>query len=336
MSKHQINTPTAVLISDIHYSISTLKLADASLLQAVVLADILGVPLIIAGDLHDTKANLRGECVSAIINTLTRCAQTIYIIIGNHDRINEKAPAHSLEFLRPYATIVDSPLWCPEAYAWLLPYYHDPDECIADIKALKTIHLEPNFIMHQGIEGSHSGDYIQDKSAITKQDVAGLRVISGHYHRRQTISLPKDGVWDYIGNPYTTGFGEASDPDKGYSILMSDGRLKFTHSYLRQHHIIECDAELNFSAIFHTTEDLFWIKVTDTKENLMRVTREAVNKKLTGWPFRLDLIPIDTTSQVFTPKNLTQFELLDSLIDSLTNTSDERKTRLKQSWKDLI
>ena len=51
-------SPIAVLISDIHYNINTLPVADAALRQAIAKANELDVVLIVTGDLHDTKANL--------------------------------------------------------------------------------------------------------------------------------------------------------------------------------------------------------------------------------------------------------------------------------------
>lgn len=326
-----MSRPVAVLISDVHYSVHTLKLADAAMRQAINTANELKVPLIVAGDLHDTKANLRGECVSALIKTFTTCIFPPYILIGNHDRINEKDSAHSLEFLRAYANIVDSPLWCPTAYAWLLPYYHNSDECRADIKELRLVNPGANFIMHQGIEGSNTGDYIQDKSAISPEDVSGLQVISGHYHQRQTIKLLDGGQWDYIGNPYTTSYGEASDPPKGYQILLDNGSLQFIPTHLRKHVIWNEVIGQQIDQPSVSEGDLLWIKMYGTREQLNMVTKNSVPLSM---PFRLDLIPTDTTTSA-PAQNLSQADLLDSLIDSLTNTSDERKTRLKQSWKDL-
>lgn len=339
-----MNKPLAVIISDIHYNINTLPLADAAMRQAINKANELDVPLIVAGDLHDTKANLRGECINAMIETFKKCVEVPYVLVGNHCRINEKAPAHSLNFLQPYANIVDSPLWCKSAAAWLLPYYHDPEECRSDIKDLRSNRLGGLFIMHQGIEGSHSGDYIQDKSAIRPEDVAGMRVISGHYHRRQTITLPYGGTWNYIGNPFTLNYAEASDPPKGFQVLMSDGSLEFVPTNLRKHVILEIafDKEntLNLPSAKHcVSEDLVWVKVAGSKEQLIKeiVSKAALSTFLgLNSSFRLDLIPTDSKTTAPDPSlKLSQGPLLDSLIDSLGNTSDERKTRLKQTWKGL-
>lgn len=326
--------PVGVLISDIHYNQQTIKLADAAMDQAIDKANSLKVPLIIPGDLHDTKANLRGECVNAIINTIKKCASPPYILVGNHDKINEKSDDHSLNFLAPYAAIIDylpsSPL---HRIGYLIPYQHDPETLR---QYLKTIPKGSQVIMHQGLVDSHMGDYIMDKSAITAADVAGLRVISGHYHARQTIYLPDDGQWDYVGNPYTMSFGEAYDPPKGYQILYSDGSLEFVPTNLRRHIILDISDCGNLVRTDFTPEDLLWVKIRATHEELAVYSRASVGRMLNieDQPFKLDLIPLYTKTQAPT-KQLANVELLDSLIDSMTNTSEARKTGLKELWRRL-
>ncbi len=63
--------PIAVIISDVHYDLNTLEVADAALTKAVSKANDLDVMLIICGDLHNTKANLRAECIDAMYEAVT-------------------------------------------------------------------------------------------------------------------------------------------------------------------------------------------------------------------------------------------------------------------------
>lgn len=328
--------PIAVLISDIHYNINTLQLADASMRQAVAKANSLGVRLIVAGDLHDTKANLRAECVNAMIATFRLSSIKPIIMVGNHDKINEKSEDHSLQFLNRSALLIDS--WDCYKNLHFIPYYADSNELRAAIK-----YEEPEksniLIMHQGIQGSHSGDYIQDKNALQKEDVAGLRVISGHYHRRQTLELPDGGKWDYIGNPYTLGFGEANDPEKGFQVLMDDGSLEFVPTNLRKHVVVEVNYDIFPSK--HpklpswTVQDLIWVKASAKREALLQLSKDTIAKDLgIKQAFRLDLIPTDAKIEL---KNngLDKDKLFDSIIDELPSTSLERKDRLKSLWKGL-
>lgn len=351
-----LNKPIAVLISDVHYNLQTLKLADASMRQAIQKANDLYVPLIVAGDLHDTKANMRGECVNAMLDTFNLCTQPVYILRGNHDSINEKSEDSSLNFLERedisdecngvYTTpriIINKLGFYNELGAingnsvWLFAYHSSVDSLRAKIR---TIDKGSCVIMHQGLQSSNMGDYIQDKSAITPQDVAGLRVISGHYHARQTIQLPDGGSWSYIGNPYTLSWGEANDPEKGFQILYSDGSLEFVPTNLRKHVIMEGDLISKNVKKSHkelTNKDLLWIKLHGRTDQLQSISKAAVYELIgVKQDFKLTLHPTDQGfSQFQQTKSLTQYELLDATIDRL-GVTDETKTRLKQTWRDLL
>jgi DNA repair exonuclease SbcCD nuclease subunit len=327
-NKSPTTKPIAVLISDIHYNLNTIPLASAALSMAIGKAAELDVDLIIAGDLHDTKANLRAECIDAINTTLQKAKKSPLILVGNHDLINEKSNGNSLGFIK-YGRIIQKAISLSKFT--IIPYA----SYIPDIlNKLDLLSRDDLIIMHQGITGSHSGEYIQDKSAITKNDLAGRRVISGHYHRRQTIDLPDGGKFDYIGNPFTLNFGEASDPEKGYQILYDDGSLEFVPTNLRKHVIIDTESPVIPE---FTTQDLVWVKMSGPKEDLANIKKEAVALRYgITQSFKLDLIP--TNSKTAAPKqqeSLTQPQVLDTLIDSMANTTEAQKLRLKTLWKDF-
>jgi len=325
-----MNRPTAVLISDVHYSVHTLKLADDAMRQAISKANALNVPLIVAGDLHDTKANLRGECVNTMLETFKLCGHRPIVLIGNHDRLNEKAQEHALNFLRPYARIIDK-IGEYENLV-LLAYNHDLTELR---RWLTTMEPEYPIIMHQGLNGSNMGDYVKDDTALNKEDVAGLRIISGHYHARQTIELPDGGKWDFIGNPYSLTFGEANDPPKSYQILYADSSLEFVPTNLRRHIIIEMRSDGKAIPHNYMKDDLIWVKVYDTKANLAILNKITVGKMLNLESFKFEQI---CTEEVQTEKadlSLKDDKLLDSIIDSLSDVSDYRKNTLKDMWRQL-
>jgi DNA repair exonuclease SbcCD nuclease subunit len=326
--------PLAVLISDVHFNINTLEVADKALNLAVDKANQLHVPLVIAGDLHDTKANIRGECAFAIMKTLDRCEIIPYVIRGNHCSINEKSKEHSLKFLIHHSTLVETPM--DTELGFMVPYFSDPNELRA---YLKTLPKGSTLIMHQGIEGSNSGEYIQDKSAITYDDVKDFRVISGHYHQRQDIKTGATGLFSYLGNPFTLGFGEANDPEKGFSILMSDGSLEFIPTNLRRHKKIGlCWDDLTniISGLYIKDVDILWIEIQGPSDKLSKITKEYVAKSLgIVQGFRLDLVPTETkidTAKLETTKS--KSEILDQIIDQL-NETDKRKANLKALWRQL-
>jgi DNA repair exonuclease SbcCD nuclease subunit len=339
--------PRAVLISDVHYSLQTLEVADQAVRMAIAKSKELDVPLIVCGDLHDTKANLRGECVKAMLNTFGLTVKDDYlnlvntiVLVGNHDRINEKSTEHSLEFLRMTTQVVNKPTFTNMVgvkgkSVHLIPYQHDTDVIR---NYLKKVDKGSTIIMHQGVKGSASGEYIQDRTALTEADLAGFRVISGHYHQRQSFKLPDGGQFDYVGNPYTFNFGEANDPDKGFQILMDDGSLEFVPTNLRKHRVIDRRVEEfgTFGLTSPTDGDLFWVKVRGTSEQLAKVDKDFVTKHLYITSFRLTLISDETTTQEPERSNeMPQDELFDSLIDSL-NVEAPKKNRLKNLWKTLL
>lgn len=331
----------AVIISDVHYNLNTLEVADKAMRMAIAKANELDVHLVVSGDLHDSKANLRAECVNTMLSTFEKSIKTPIIVRGNHDQLHEKSTEHSLNFLFNDAIIIEKSMSLPMMpRLHFIPYQHDANTFR---ELLKAISKDRIILAHQGITNSSAGHYIQDKSAIRPEDVAGRRIISGHYHTRQTIKLPDGGQWDYVGNPFTLGFGEANDPQKGFQILYNDGSLEFVPTNLRKHVIHECTTDfmaLNLAACppaWVEKGDLLWVKVTGPKEKLTSMSKKEIANHcgfFVGSDFKLDLIPLDTITEAPKAKDQTQGEILDSLIDSLTNTSPERKERVKQLWKD--
>lgn len=324
-------------MSDVHYSRQTLEIADKATRLAIGAANSLGVRLMVPGDLHDTKGALWSPCVDRMIETLSMCSQLPLILIGNHDKINEKSDEHALKFLLGKAILINSISYDAHKDIVFVPYHHDVSAL--RMKLNKTFNKDKRIvIMHQGVQSSNAGHYYQDPSALTKNDLSGLRVISGHYHARQSFDLPNGGHFDFVGNPYSLNFGEAGDPPKGYQILYDDGSLKFVTTNLRRHYIME----VQYTDLTNTTivspgnyDDILWVKVTGTKEQLSTLSKKKVAHDLIiQQDFKLDLISLDTKAKIET-KNVSKSDMLDGLIDSLTNTSIERKTRLKALWKGL-
>lgn len=337
-------TPIAVLISDIHYNLNTLDLADKAMNMAIDKAEELVIPVIVAGDLHDTKANLRAECVNRMLKTFSRMTSEDVILIGNHDKINEKSEGHSLEFLKALdVTVENQPTIHPRTGLHLIPYQHDT-EVLRNY--LKSCPKGSTIIMHQGLTGAAPGEYTQDKSAISYEDVRDFRVISGHYHTRQDIRTGRPqrggvGLFSYIGNPYSLNFGEASDPDKGFQVLYADGSLEFVPTNMRRHIVFNMASnEIGPQTILsYNAEDLLWLKVTGTKEELARLNREIIIAKLDikATSVRIDMIPIETlVSSQLIETTLSKDQTLDNLIDSESTITVEQKVRLKQLWRDNI
>lgn len=338
------NRIRAVLIADVHFNEKNIELAAAALLAAVHEANILRVPLIIAGDLNDTKSIIRGECLNRIIGILLEAEIQVYVLIGNHDRLNEKAPAHSLEFLKylPNVTVVDQMIYCQSVEAYLLPYYHNTDDLRED---LRLCHPGSDLIIHQGVMGAFMGEYIVDKSSIEPEAFAGFRVISGHYHRAQMIitdgkkhaGLFEVGTFHYIGTPYSITQAEANDGLKGIRIL-TDESLTLKPLYFRKHRKIECrwDKVMGpFDDI--NSDDILWLQVSGPSSELDKLKKKDIGLALLGHQnFKLDLIP--DTAEVMDAEEIKTFtdeELLDKLIDDSEETK-EAKEYLKTLWRQTL
>ncbi len=338
--------PCAVLISDVHYSLSTLQLADSAFQSAMLKAYELKVPLIDCGDITNDKAMLRAEVVNQLLTTFSTASLNkvpIYLLIGNHSLLNHLGDEHALHFLKGLCTIVDTTLTLPMGPGLdakrmrLIAYQSNPQKFkeLIDPKGW-DFYPEPGVILcHQGIQGADMGHYVLDKSSIDPAIFKGRRVISGHYHKRQ--DLPGTNV-SYLGNPYTLGFGESDHGPKGFNILYSDGSLELVPLNLPKHVVIERTVASVLDPIEGLRpKDHLMIKVTGSEEELRLLNKQEIGLRHLGHAnFRLDSISStikETTKEVV--EELTESELLDSLIETLDGT-DEYKTDLKSTWRNLV
>lgn len=339
--------PICVVSGDIHYNLNNLEAADKSTRMAIAKANELKVPFLANGDTQDQKANLRAECVNAMIETFKTAEITPYINIGNHCKIHAKSKEHALNFLRPYATVVDEPMYCPLLRGHVIPYHDDVEELRTFLK-----HLPENSLvyLHQGLNGSDMGEYITDHSALNPDDLRNFRSILSHYHARQDIKCGRPrkhavGLASYVGSPYSASFGEANDPEKGFQILMDDGTLEFVPTNLRRHVVMnytyarhEDGSETMFTDHCKRLngDELIWVKINGTKEMLAKVTKEGMAKLIGRSEFRLDLIPTDNDTRYSNKtEGMRQSEILDDCIDNKNSLSHEKKQELKKLWKNL-
>lgn len=332
------NNPKAVLISDIHFTVSTLELASSALRQAIAMAIQLNVPLVIAGDLLDSKAIIRGEVANRLLEIFKGHKTTVHLLVGNHDLLNEKSKEHSLNFLGIYCaglSVIDEYYYSKYLDLHFIPYQSSINE-LKEI--LSKIPKQSTIIMHQGLATAYMGHYIQDKTSLPPEAFDGYRVISGHYHRAQNIKCGKTGLFSYIGSPYTTSFAESDDGHKGFQILFDDGSLEQVKTNLRRHIIME----MNFDESFINgrnikLEDLLWLKVHGPKSELDKIDKKELGMKLFGHNnYKLDKIPLKNEDRIDPkPINLTESEIFDSIIDKLEETKEE-KEYLKALWKEVL
>lgn len=331
MRSNSDKKPIFVAISDIHFNLNTLPVASAALKAALAKAEDLGIPLVIAGDLNDTKAIIRAEIMNAILEIISVAKTKVYVLRGNHDQISEKAEDHGLNYLKPFATIVDKSESI-EPNILLVPYQTQGDNLVNIVEAHKGTKI---VVCHQGFLGADMGDYIQDKTSITPDRVKNYQVISGHYHRHQTL-----GTVTYIGSPYTITFGEANDGPKGFLVVNSDGSFTREILGLRRHWILEGDVSENGVTLDsrHTEikpGDLVRIKLKGSRAVLDKVDKDELYERChRPAVFKIDKIYNDTAQVTKEDKKLSIPELFDKIIDNDCD-SDSDRTYLKQLWREI-
>lgn len=334
----------AVLLSDAHFTVSTLELASQALRAGLHKAEELNVPLVIAGDTLDSKAVIRGEVANRLIEIFKemKYSQRCLMLVGNHDLLSEKSDEHSLNFLRPYVEIVQKPVYDRQLESWLVPYHSNPVELFMFLR--DQCSPGQRIICHQGVQGAAMGHYVVDKTSLPRESFADFRVISGHYHKAQDIKCGRPrrgavGLFTYIGNPYTLSFAEAGDPSKGYAVLMDDGLLERIPLNLRQHVIIEADVNSLRHELYlgsPTGKDVIWLKVTGPASELAKINKSELGKSLFGHSnFKLDLIPTEAEASETDTANLTNEQMVDSMIDELSETTNH-KAYLKNLWREIV
>lgn len=351
----KINKPLAVLISDVHYSMSTLDLADTAFRAAIDEAARLKIPLIDCGDLTNDKAILRAEVVNTLINTMKYAEDRgvkVHLLVGNHSLINEKGKEHALNFLAPYADIVSqhTTIFINKTKIGMIPYQSSSEAFKNAVLEIEKTDVDCDIIItHQGFKGAFMGDYFQDKTSVEPEFMEGYIVYSGHYHKHQTI-----GPILYVGNPYTLSFGEANDGPKGYLVIGSDGSYKHVALKLRRHYFIDMHADYVVDLLHNNSpsEALSYIPPYSpvklrisgvTKPQLKVLKKAAIGAKFFGHTdFGLELVEVISQSNDSSSGIPVQFQgaegntkLFDMLIDQLPG-NDEDKTHLKAMWRKMM
>lgn len=195
-----------VAISDVHICLKHLEVSLQVLRTSLEHARSKDVPLVIAGDLNDTKAVMRSEWVKALIQLFKEFADVrIHVLVGNHDLNNKNSSSHSLEFLQLLENVKlhDQPTSVSFMGVEfdLIPYMVHKEDFLEAINGSSVSKV----ICHQGFMGAFMGDYVVDESSVDPKELKDKEIVlSGHYHKHQWVG---DNIM-YFGSPYTVNFGE--------------------------------------------------------------------------------------------------------------------------------
>jgi len=344
-----LRSPIAVATGDSHFTLGTLELASSALRQMILKAKELHVPIILNGDTLDAKAIIRGEIANRLIEILGEIeSEQVYINTGNHDMLSEKGDNSALNFLRPYAQVVSSPVYIERFKSYIVPYFNDTNKLK---EFLHTVDIGTRLIIHQGVMGADLGHYVKDSTSLPTDSFSDFRVIASHYHKRQDIKCgpPRKGavgLFSYLGSPYSITYSEANDGPKGFNILYDDGTLELVPTNLRKHVKLELTTDWlskqdrnRYSESVPESNigqyDLLWVKLTGPESELARVFKAELGHYLQVNQFKLDKIPTEVTRMEETKERLTEAEIMDRLIDQ-TEESLEEKKNLKGLWRETL
>lgn len=148
----------------------------------------------------------------------------VFVLIGNHDRINNKISSGDCHFfqlfkhdLNIYPTIVDNVLQIvKDDKKFVFVQYIEPGLLQAYLdKAGIEIDDVTTFFMHQEFKGCRLGSQISQNGDAWDED--NPFVVSGHIHEFQT---PQSNIM-YIGTPMQVSFG--CGPNKYVAVLTYEG-----------------------------------------------------------------------------------------------------------------
>ena len=275
--------PLFCAISDVHIKLSTEDVSIFVLNQVAERARELKVPVIINGDLNDTKALLRSECIKSLIDYFHKYSDiTFYINVGNHDLNNKNSEGHSLEFLDLLGNVhvVSQPsiLNFDNELFMMIPYQKSNEDFKAAIDLAKKNQVTRLFT-HQGFMSAFMGDYVVDDSSVSPDEVKDFEiVIAGHYHMAQRVN----GNIQFLGSPYTVNFGESSH-DKyiwDFGILDEKIVMKETSTQARRHVQVEVLDKLprKNKALVMPEGTLLKVLLKGTKEFCTKIKKDKLKE----------------------------------------------------------
>lgn len=221
----------------------------------------LGNPVIILGDLLDTKEVVRGKCLNTYLRRLKGSQLHFTILVGNHDWHNLECEEHSLEALKslPNVTVVDTPVHTPKVS--FLPYIHDVEKLRSELNDCSGKVV----FCHADIFGFDYGNGLISDGGLQATELSRTkRVISGHYHKYQVL-----GNITYLGTPFSHSFGE-SNQDKFIGVYdTGTDKLELLPTPFPRHTTQEIDCAKQLD---HTFNDI------DHQRVILRGTQEEIDR----------------------------------------------------------
>lgn len=225
----------------------------------------LGQPVIILGDLLDTKELIRGKCLNFYINTFSKSKLQYDIVVGNHDLFSLESEEHALQALSllPNVRVHDKPHYNSEFNIQFLPY------CKKLLIVRDWLEQTPRSRIVCGHFDINSFDYGNGFKCDTGLDsdtfIQFPLILSGHYHKHQIR-----GNIFYLGTPFAQSFGETNQSKYIMSLDTTTLEYELVETWFPKYMTVEVDCD---STLEHPTLD----KINSNRV-ILRGTRENISK----------------------------------------------------------
>jgi exonuclease SbcD len=238
--------PCALLINDIHVSKDNIAEFHKNWDEALEICKANKIQyLIVGGDMWLSRSAQTLATLIAVRDAILKATKIydLYVVIanGNHCKVNQEDIAgyshifsdyESVEVVNEFTSIELS----DSTSIWIMSYFPENGSFIQHYEAVKA-HLEGHrsaynvLYIHEGIRGGLATPSDDELPANLFSDFDATFV--GHYHNRKRV--PGTNI-EYIGASRQHNFGE--DEEKGYTILNSDGSIKFIKNEVNQRYLV--------------------------------------------------------------------------------------------------
>jgi DNA repair exonuclease SbcCD nuclease subunit len=210
--------------------------------QLFDLVESLNQPVIVLGDLFDTKEVVRAKCLNLAYRKISESKLQWTLLVGNHDLFNLTTPEHSLEVLKalPNVRIIDTLM--PFSGMYGIPYIHDRDQLKAELAKIPDGSI---VFGHLEVRTFDYGNGLLAESGLEVKDLVRFkRVVSGHFHKFQQL----DNL-TYLGTPFSHSFGETNQTKYLGVYKPSTDEFNVVETHFPRHLTIAYDLNENSEAL---------------------------------------------------------------------------------------
>ena len=240
------------------------------------LVEDLGNPVIVLGDIFDTKEIIRGKVLNKLLKLFSSSRLHWDLLVGNHDMFNldNAEEGHALTALEMSGNLIfvtDKPIINYVDKMLRVPFSKDANFLREALKDAKTNQVKYVFGHFDIATFDYGNGHISDHG-LTVDDFKGFqKVISGHYHAFQEL-----GNIVYLGTPFSHNFGESNQRKFIAEFDTTTGALELieTTEIFPRHITLTCDM----------TTDTFDVSSVRIEDNHVRILAKGTAEQLEKLP----------------------------------------------------